>query len=172
MGEHLDTPSFHAFYGLMQVEARVMDLVGREFEARTGMPISWFEVLAMLCDDDGAPQRMNELAEGLLISRGGATKLIARIEEAGLVTRSTPPEDRRATLAQLTPAGLEAMERVAPVQMELIEEYFGRFLGGDDKQAMIAAAVKVLEGLGASCDFLDPAAQPAAVPDSGAAATP
>lgn len=154
VGELLKTDAFAAFYGLLQLEARVMDLVGREFERRTGMPVSWFEVLALLCAEEDGSQRMNELADGLLISRGGATKLIARIEEAGLVRRSTPPDDRRATVATITPAGMEAVERVAPVQAELVEQHFGRFLDRDDLQGMIGASIKVLDGLGAPCDFL------------------
>jgi DNA-binding MarR family transcriptional regulator len=154
VGEHLKTPSFLAFYSLLQVEARVMDIVGREFEATTGLPISWFEVLAVLSGEEGGAQRMNELADNLLISRGGATKLIARMEEAGLVERSTPPDDRRATLASVTPAGLAALEAAAPVQNELVEQHFGRFLADEDMQAMVRASLKVLDGLEAPCEFL------------------
>lgn len=154
MGEHLKTPSFLAFYSLLQVEARVMDIVGREFEASTGLPITWFEVLAVLCNEEDGALRMNELAENLLISRGGATKLIARMEEAGLVVRSTPPDDRRATLASVTPAGVAAVEAAAPVQTELVEQHFGRFLADDDLQAMVRASLKVLDGLEVPCEFL------------------
>ena len=46
---------------------------------------------------------MNELADDLVLSRGGATRLIARMEEEGLVTRETPADDRRATYAVVTP---------------------------------------------------------------------
>ncbi len=55
--------------------------------------------------------RMGELADNLLLSRGGATRLVARLEEAGLVERVIPPDDRRATYAVITEKGVEALER-------------------------------------------------------------
>jgi DNA-binding MarR family transcriptional regulator len=140
MGEHLHTPAFAAYYGLLQVQARTFEAIARELEARTGLPASWYEVLACLqnCEEEG--QRMNELADDLLISRGGATKLIARMEEAGLVERFTPKSDRRATYAKLTPKGMDAAMVAHPIQLELTEEYFGRFL---DPQQLAQARRRV-----------------------------
>lgn len=154
MGEHLHTSSFIAFYGLLQVQARAFDAIARELEARTGLPASWYEVLACLQNEEDG-QRMNELANDLLISRGGATKLVARLEEAGLVERFTPKTDRRATYAKLTASGEEAVNVAHPIQLELAEEYFGRFLTPKERGELVKLSVKVLNGLGAECKWLD-----------------
>lgn len=154
MGEHLHSSSFVAFYGLLQVQARTFEVIARELEARTGLPASWYEVLACLqSEPDG--KRMNELADELLISRGGATKLVARLEDAGLVERFTPKTDRRATYAKLTTSGEDAVNVAHPIQLELAEEHFGRFLTPAERVQLVKLSMKVLHGLGAECNWLD-----------------
>ena len=91
-----------AWYLQAKMNARLTERIADEMERRTGLPAAWCEVLANL---KAEPKRMNELADDLILSRGGATRLIARMEEAGLVERQTPPSDRRATFAVITDAG-------------------------------------------------------------------
>lgn len=57
------------------------------------------------------PLRMSEIASRLVLSPGGATKVIDRLEKMGYVTRSPDPNDRRATVVEITAAGREAMTR-------------------------------------------------------------
>ena len=102
----VDDPKWHAFYGLLQVNAHIVERVGAAMERETGLPPSWFEVLANLSK---GPLRMSDLAAQLTLSRGGATRLIARMEDEGLVEREIPKTDRRATYARLTDKGVEAL---------------------------------------------------------------
>jgi DNA-binding MarR family transcriptional regulator len=88
---------------------------------------------------------MNELAQDLILSRGGATRLIARMEEAGLVAREIPPTDRRATFAVITDKGREAIERAVPVHLELVEQAFGRHLEPDEVETVLKVAVRICE---------------------------
>jgi DNA-binding MarR family transcriptional regulator len=83
---------------------------------------------------------MNELADELILSRGGATRLVARMEEAGLVERQTPPTDRRATFAVLTDKGRAAFNNALPVHLELVEQGFSRHLEPEDVEALISIA--------------------------------
>lgn len=159
MGDHLKTPAFLAFYGLLQVEARTIDRIAPILEARTGLPMSWYEVIACLSGAPDEGRRMNELADELLVSRGGATRLVARMEEAGLVERITPPEDRRATYARLTPAGFEAEVKASPVLLELVEEQFGRHLDEEDLAALVRISAKLLHATGEQCMWLAMAAE-------------
>ena len=91
---------------------------------------------------------MNELADDLILSRGGATRLIARMEDAGLVERQTPPHDRRATFAVITDAGREAVERALPVHLEVVEELFTRHLDDEDTELLLRVAAKVCDAHG------------------------
>ena len=107
----VDDPKWHAFYGLLQVNAHIVERVGAAHGARDRAPAGWFEVLANLSK---GPLRMGELAEPLTLSRGGATRLIARMEDDGLVEREIPKTDRRATYARITDKGVEALHAPSP----------------------------------------------------------
>ncbi len=156
MGEALHDLGFFAWYGVLQLQARTTERIAKALEERIGMPASWYEVLACLSGEhDSEGCRMNELADELLISRGGATKLIARLEEAGYVRRFTPEDDRRATFARLTDAGRAAVEAAHPHQLELTRQYFGQYLSDEELAQSIAISTKVLRGLGAECGWLE-----------------
>lgn len=129
-----------AWYVQAKMHARLTERIADEMERRTGLPAAWCEVLANLKEE---PRRMNELADDLILSRGGATRLIARMEEAGLVERQTPATDRRATFAVITDAGRAAVERALPVHLEVVEELFGRHLEPEDAEALLAIATRV-----------------------------
>ena len=96
---------------MLQANTRLTERINAELEAEAGLPLSWFEVLAKLSWAPESCSRMGALADDLLLSRGGTTRLIARMEEAGLVRREVPAHDRRATYAHVTDKGQEALER-------------------------------------------------------------
>src|ERR1700744_4775356 len=78
-------------------------------------PLAWFEMLAALAAVDGQAMKMGELAEALVITRGGLTKLVDRLVKAGLVERTFCDTDRRVSYATLLPAGAELLEEMARV---------------------------------------------------------
>ena len=141
----LGNDRWHAWYAQAKMNARLMERMADEMERQTGMPAAWFDVLANL---RVAPKRMNELADELILSRGGATRLVARMEEAGLVERQTPPSDRRATFAVITDTGTEAFERALPIHLELVEDFFGRHLEPDEGEALLRIAARVCDAHG------------------------
>ena len=145
---------FRAWYGALQANLRSFDLISREVENRTGIPLAWYEVLIFLAKGGTERRQMGELAQALLISRGGATRVIARMEDAGLVAREIPPENRRVTYAVLTDEGREAAERVRPVHEELVKRYFTDAIDEDDAQRMLEASVRILELTGDECAWL------------------
>ena len=144
----MDDSKWLAFYGLLQVNARLVDRIGGRMERETGLPPSWFEVLAQLHE---GPKRMSELADSLTLSRGGATRLVARMEDAGLVVREIPSHDRRATFARMTDAGSAALERAKPVHFGAVEEHFSRHITEAQAAAIRTAFARVLVGEGFEC---------------------
>src|SRR3954447_21824138 len=79
----------------------LVDVLDADFERDSGMPVRWYDVLVHLED---APEglRMNELADHILFSKSGFTRVVDRMEEAGFVTRVRPENDRRSIFVVLT----------------------------------------------------------------------
>ena len=154
MGMHEEKKPFLAWYALLQANTRLTERINAELEAEAGLPLSWFEALATLAWAPESCARMGALADDLLLSRGGTTRLIARMEEAGLVRREIPAHDRRATYAHVTDKGREALERAAPIHMAKVDEYFHAHLSDEEIEVLSRAMGKVLKGLGADVDWL------------------
>lgn len=116
----------HKSWGmLLRAHARATARVGARMEAEGGLPVDWYDVLLVL---ECAPQgrlRMGELVEHVTLSRSGLTRLVDRIEAAGLVERQLSPGDRRAFDAILTAKGREAREKSWPLYARAIAEGFG-----------------------------------------------
>jgi DNA-binding MarR family transcriptional regulator len=144
----VDDPKWHAFYGLLRVNAHVVERIGAAMERETGLPPTWFEVLANLSK---GPLRMSDLAAKLTLSRGGATRLVARMEEEGLVEREVPKTDRRATYARLTDKGTEALHTAKPVHLATVGEMWSRHLDAEQAAVLEAAFAQVLRGNGIPC---------------------
>jgi DNA-binding MarR family transcriptional regulator len=144
----MDNPKWTAFYGMLQVNAHIVDRVGQRMERETGLPPAWYEVLAQI---HKCPVRMGELADSLVLSRGGATRLIARMEEAGLVEREIPKHDRRATYARITDKGVDAFERATPVHMAAVEDLFSRYVTDEEAEILRGVHARVLLGNGIEC---------------------
>jgi DNA-binding MarR family transcriptional regulator len=147
-------PTFRGWYSTVQMALRSMEAIEREMAAEAEIPMPWVEVLFFLVKAEDGRRRMSELAEQSLLSRGGATRLIARMEEAGLVTREIPPEDRRATYAVITDTGRETIERVGPLHAAAVEKYFGAAIDEHEAEVLRDISVRVLGLMGERCDWL------------------
>lgn len=145
---------FKAWYGTLQASLRSLDLIEREVESRTGIPLAWYECLIFLHKGGAERRQMSELAEAILMSRGGATRVIARMEEAGLVRREIPPENRRVTYAVLTAKGRETAERVKPVHEEAVRKHFSDAIDDEQAAVLLDASVGVLDLIGNECAWL------------------
>jgi len=96
-------------------------------------PLPWFEVLATLSEAPEQRMKMGELAEALVITRGGLTKLVDRLIKAGLLERTFCETDRRVSYATLLPAGTELLGEMRPVVSAELEVAFSANLS--EKQA-------------------------------------
>ncbi|MCE8016476.1 MarR family transcriptional regulator [Halomonas sp. MCCC 1A17488] len=112
-----------------------------------GLQLGEFDVLATL-RRSGAPYRLGptQLFETLMVSSGGMTSRLDRLEKAGLIVRSPNPEDRRGTLVSLTEEGLALMNRVVPRHVEN-EARMLSALSREEQQALGELLSKLLEGL-------------------------
>jgi DNA-binding MarR family transcriptional regulator len=118
------------------------DVLDAELERDAGIRLRWYDVLVKLEETpDGL--RMNELAERILYSKSGFTRVVDRMEEAGLVRRVRPENDRRSILVVLTDEGRETMERARRHHRHGIEEHFSRHLTDADIKALTRALEKI-----------------------------
>lgn len=100
----------------------VSSSLARALEAETGLGASECYVLFRLASAPQECLRMGDLAGLLDMAQSGITRLVDRLEERGLVAREQPRDNRRTTLARLTPEGVEAYHRIKPVFMRTMEE--------------------------------------------------
>src|SRR5213595_2812490 len=109
----------------------LIDVLDAELERDAGMPLRCYDALVHLEETpDGL--RMNELAERILYSKSGFTRVVDRLEAAGLVQRVRPDNDRRSILVVLTDEGRTAMERARRHHRHAIEQHFSRHLSETD----------------------------------------
>jgi DNA-binding MarR family transcriptional regulator len=153
MGENKD-PKFHAWYGNLQATMRSLQRIERDVEAATGLPMASVEVLVNIGFEDEGRMRMGDLADTLLLSRGGATRLVARLEEAGLVTREIPPDNRRATYAVITDKGFKAIEAAEPILKRAVADHYTAQLDDSEIAAVRSVSLKILRQTGSNCDWL------------------
>ena len=114
--------------------------------AAAGLPqLAWYDVLLTVASAPGKRLRMFEVAEGIVMSRSGLTRLVDRIESAGYLRRETCPSDRRGTQLALTDDGELLLERAGPVYKAAIEEHFMRHL--PDPNAVAAVLQPVVDAL-------------------------
>lgn len=119
-------PSAHlaAWRTFLEAHARTVDVLARELREDEGLALAWYDVLVHLNEAPGGRLRMQELAEAVLLSKSGLTRLIDRMERDGLVTRMACPSDRRGTFAELTPVGLARLRDAAPRHLQGVREHF------------------------------------------------
>jgi DNA-binding MarR family transcriptional regulator len=120
----------------------LIDMLDTELQEAVGIPQRWYDVLVQLEEaPDGLP--MNELAERILYSKSGFTRVVDRMEEAGLVRRVRPEHDRRSILVLLTEEGIKMMERARRHHRDGIDRHFSRHLTDAEVRALTKALEKV-----------------------------
>ncbi len=132
------------FVVFMRTHAIVTTALDREMIAEVGMPITWFEVLVYLSASPGRRMRMRDLAQMIVLTRSGLTRLIDRLEKAEFTKREPCPGDRRGTFIAITPEGISALRRCRPGHLSKIGEHLFRHLDDDDVRALYAILLKVL----------------------------
>ena len=110
--------------------------------------LEWYDVLFTLKEASDHRLRLSELADKVLLSRSNLTRLVDRLETAGLLRRERCPSDRRGAFAVLTDAGLTMQQQMWTVYEKGIAEYFGSCLSTAEIQMMQQALTRMLAALG------------------------
>jgi len=113
-----------AWKGLLRVHASLMKALDAELESSHRLPLTSYEVLIQLADAPERKMRMCDLADSVLLSRSGMSRLVDRLERDGLLKRAACANDARGSFACITPAGLELLEQARPTHHEGIRRRF------------------------------------------------
>ena len=118
----LTRTELQAWRGFLRAHATVVRALEAELQAEHDLPLASYDVLVQLSEAPDRRLRMTELADRVLLSRSGLTRLADRLEREGLLTREPCPSDARGTLAVLTDAGLERLRKAWPTHLRGVQE--------------------------------------------------
>ena len=135
---------------LTEVDGKLRRVLGAELEASCDLPLGWLEVLVRVVRSAESRLTMSEVAAQTVHTSGGTTRLVDRIEEAGLVRRAACPKDRRTTYVELTELGRRRLEEATMVHLEHLEEHLTSHLSTSERSVLISALTK-LNGGPAAC---------------------
>jgi DNA-binding MarR family transcriptional regulator len=108
----------------LRAHTGVLRELERELATDAGLPLSWYDVLLQLAEAPDRRLRMADLAERVLLSRSGLTRLVDRLQAEGLVERVPSPDDARGTYTVLTAEGLARLRTAAPVHLAGVQRHW------------------------------------------------
>ena len=135
-----------AWRGLLRVHSALVKALDAELLARHDMPLTSYEVLINLQAAPGRRRRMAELADGVLLSRSGMTRLVDRLEREGLLERDACTDDGRGTYAVLTEKGEACLSAARRTHLDGVRERFLEHFGPDELQVLATYWERVLPG--------------------------
>ncbi len=136
MANEPDEARLAAWRAFVNAHAVVVDRIEHELIDQGKIPLSWYDVLVALWEAPNHGLRLHELARTVVLSRSGLTRLVDRLEAAGLLRREPCPDDRRGAVAVLTPAGRAAQLAAWPAYARGIEAHFARRLSDDEARIL------------------------------------
>lgn len=128
---------------LLDTNARLARASASVLEDSCNLPLAWFDVLLQLRRAPQHQLKMTQIAEAIVHSTGGTTRLIDRIEEAGLVARSHCPTDRRAVNVTLTTLGNERLDVALAVHLDYLEQHMISRLSCEERTTLTALLCKL-----------------------------
>ena len=129
----------------LKAQHRALSAIEADLAAEDLPVLAWYDVLWTLEQADGQRLRMAELADAVLLTRSNVTRLVDRIEEAGLLRRELCSEDRRGFYAVLTDAGRAMRQRMWPVYRASLQRLVEGQIRADEQQVLKAVFTRILQ---------------------------
>ncbi|MFF4314300.1 MarR family winged helix-turn-helix transcriptional regulator [Streptomyces sp. 900105755] len=138
-----DSPLVRDFGLLITSATRLEQRIDGALRRECGISHTMLEVLILLCRRSGEEVSQRQLADGLTLTSSGTTRLIDRMEEAGLVRRVPSPGDRRVALVEPTAEGRTTFLGAVAVHARVVEEFFVGPLSADDYTRLTGALAAI-----------------------------
>jgi DNA-binding MarR family transcriptional regulator len=125
-----------AWKGMLRAHASLVRTLDAELAREHDLPLSSYEVLLYLNDADGGRMRMSELADSVLLSRSGLTRLVDRLEREGLLKRERCESDQRGLFAEITDDGRRLFAAARQTHLDGVRRLFLDRFTRDELQAL------------------------------------
>jgi DNA-binding MarR family transcriptional regulator len=145
-GVSLSAVELGARRGLLRVHTALVKALDAELSAAHDLPLSSYEVLITLASAPGRKRRMAELADSVLLSRSGMTRLVDRLEDNELLVRDTCTDDGRGCFAVLTDKGAALLAEARPTHLDGVRERFLMHFTDDELRQLASFWERVLPG--------------------------
>ena len=132
----------------LQAHARITRRLDEELRAEHDLSLAEYDALLSIADAPDRRIRMRQLADRVILSKSGVTRLIDRLVLDGLVQRDACLSDARGAEAVLTPAGLDRLRRASRTHLRGIDEHFLAALDADDLAAIQRSMQAVADRIG------------------------
>jgi DNA-binding MarR family transcriptional regulator len=132
----LSAEQLAAWRAFLRAHATITRELEAELVAEQRLSLAAYDVLVQLAEAPERRLRMTELADAVLLSRSGVTRLVDRLERAGLVTRCRVADDGRGVAARLTDAGFARLRTAAGTHLAGVHAHFAARLGAEDLAAL------------------------------------
>ena len=139
----LTLPRLNAWGAFLTAHKALENILSRELESACGLPLTWFDGLAQLRMAPARRLTMTQLATALLFSKSGLTRLMDRMEAAGLVERLARPGDRRSLHIALTDAGDKKYRQALPIHLDHVKRHFAAYIEDDEAAAVESALTRM-----------------------------
>ncbi|MDR7276493.1 MarR family winged helix-turn-helix transcriptional regulator [Catenuloplanes atrovinosus] len=134
-----------AWRAIARVATFLPRIIDAELLRLTNLTLSEYLVLMLLSEAPGRSLRMSELADGILISFSGLTRLVERLERENMVERIRAETDGRGQRAVLTDTGLARLEAAWPGHLASVRRVVIDHLAGLDLPALAAALNAIVD---------------------------
>jgi DNA-binding MarR family transcriptional regulator len=141
-------PRLDTFGAFLRAHSLLVRRMDEELQAVHGLSLAEYDALFQLASAPGRRLRMSVLAERVLLSRSGITRLVDRLLAAGMVERSACVTDARGAEAALTNVGLERLRRASGTHLLDIERYFLAAMDEDERAVVGRVLGRIADGVG------------------------
>ena len=133
-----------AWEAFLRTHLELVKRLDHELVEHHGIPLAWYDVLRELQRAPGGRLRPHEIERRLLLAQPNVSRLIDRLEHAGLVQRCPCPEDGRGQHVAVTQAGRALRRRMWPVYRAAIQRHLGARLESERAAEALAALLASL----------------------------
>jgi DNA-binding MarR family transcriptional regulator len=121
-----------AWRSFLRAHAAVTRVLEAELDDEQDLSLAAYDVLVQLAESPDGRLRMTELADAVLLSRSGVTRLVDRMERVGLVTRAPVQGDGRGVAATITDAGVDRLRAASRTHLAGVQRHFVARIPAED----------------------------------------